>query len=85
MEDTVVIEREGQHNVMKLDADEEAMLNEISISNDKPVKKAVFKSKPKPKRVYQEPEMDAFMNPTKSVETQPRPQPLPEDNQDIPN
>jgi len=78
-----VIEREGQHNVMKLDADEEAMLNEISISNDKPVRKAVYK--PKPKRVsqqpqqYQEPEMDAFMNPTKSVESQPRPQAPPEE------
>ena len=83
MEDTVVIEREGQHNVMKLDADEEAMLNEISISNDKPVKKAVYKPKAKPRRVtqqqYQEPEMDAFMNPTKSAETQPRPQPPPEE------
>jgi hypothetical protein len=69
MEDTVVIEREGQHNVMKLDAEEEAMLNEIEISNDKPVRKAVYKPKSKPKRVqqqYQEPEMDAFMNPTKS-------------------
>lgn len=78
-----MIEREGQHNVMKLDADEEAMLNEISISNDKPVRKAVYK--PKPKRVsqqpqqYQEPEMDAFMNPTKSVESQPRPQAPPEE------
>jgi hypothetical protein len=83
MEDTVVIEREGQHNVMKLDADEEAMLNEISISNDKPVKKAVYKPKAKPRRVtqqqYQEPEMDAFMNPTKSVETQPRPQAPPDE------
>lgn len=73
MEDTVVIEREGQHNVMKLDADEEAMLNEISITNESPVRKAVYRPKPKPRRVYQEPEMDAFMNPTKSVETQPRP------------
>lgn len=81
MEDTVVIEREGQHNVMKLDADEEAMLNEISITNESPVRKAVYRPKPKPKpmRVYQEPEMDAFMNPTKSVETQPRPQPPPEE------
>ncbi len=66
-----MIEREGQHNVMKLDAEEEAMLNEIEISNDKPVKKAVYKPKARPKRVqqqqqYQEPEMDAFMNPTKS-------------------
>ncbi len=65
-----MIEREGQHNVMKLDAEEEAMLNEIEISNDKPVRKAVYKPKSKPKRVqqqqYQEPEMDAFMNPTKS-------------------
>ena len=73
MEDTVVIEREGQHSVMKLDAEEEAMLNEIEISNDKPVRKAVYKPKSKPKRVQpqqqqqsQEPEMDAFMNPTKS-------------------
>ena len=84
MEDTVVIEREGQHNVMKLDAEEEAMFNEISISNEKPVKKAVYKPKVKTRRVtqqqqFQEPEMDAFMNPTKSVETQPRPQALPEE------
>lgn len=79
MEDTVVIEREGQHSVMKLDADEEAMLNEISITNERPVKKAVYRPKPKPKRMYQEPEMDAFMNPTKSVESQPRPQPPPEE------
>lgn len=73
MEDTVVIEREGQHNVMKLDADEEAILNEIEISNDKPVKKAVYKPRPKPQRIqqqYQEPEIDAFMNPTKSVRPQ---------------
>lgn len=64
-----MIEREGQHSVMKLDAEEEAMLNEIEISNDKPVRKAVYKPKSKPKRVqpqYQEPEIDAFMNPTKS-------------------
>lgn len=76
MEDTVVIEREGQHNVMKLDADEEAMLNEIEVSNDAPVKKAMYKPKAKPKRVqqqYQEPEMDAFMNPTKSAMPQPAP------------
>ena len=79
-----MIEREGQHNVMKLDAEEEAMFNEISISNEKPVKKAVYKPKVKTRRVtqqqqFQEPEMDAFMNPTKSVETQPRPQALPEE------
>ena len=79
-----MIEREGQHNVMKLDAEEEAMLNEISISNDKPVKKATYKPKSKPRRVtqqqqFQEPEMDAFMNPTKSVETQHRPQAPPEE------
>ena len=83
MEDTVVIEREGQHSVMKLDADEEAMLNEIEISNDKPVKKAVYRPKTKPKRIaqqqqYQEPEMDAFMNPTKSSASQPKP-PAPEE------
>ena len=79
MEDTVVIEREGQHNVMKLDADEEAMLNEIEVSNDTPVKKAVYKPKPRPRRApqqapaQQEAEIDAFMNPTKSAASQPRP------------
>ena len=87
MEDTVVIEREGQHNVMKLDAEEEAMLNEIEVSNDRPIRKAIYKPKPKPKRVtrqqqeYQEPEIDAFMNPTKSVMSQPKPV-APEEFQD---
>ena len=90
MEDTVVLEREGQHNVMKLDAEEEAMLNEIEISNDKPVKKAVYRSKPKPRRSapqqqYQEPEIDAFMNPTKSTVSQPRappPEEYPEEEEE---
>ena len=65
MDEEIVIDR-GQTNVMKLDADEQALMDEIEISAPRP------KPVPRPSTPMQDPRtahhqeaMDAFVNPNK--------------------
>jgi len=76
----IIIERGEQPGVMKLDADEEAFLNEIEINDDPPPRRAtapqkrrpMMRPRPSPSEVM--PEMDAFTNPNK-VQAPQRPPP----------
>ena len=74
--DDIILEREGSRaNVMKLDADEEAFLNEIEIQPRRPKKKKIRPPRPPPMmEQYEDEEIDAFTNPTKSRSVPP-PQP----------
>ena len=74
MDEEIVIDR-GTTNVMKLDADEQALMDEIEISTPRPqpVRRPVAQSTPRPPPQRQE-AMDAFVNPTKqSAPSQPQP------------
>jgi len=75
MDEEIVLDR-GQTTVMKLDADEQALMDEIQISAPRP------KPVPRPNRPMQRPQqsfqqqeaMDAFVNPNKqSAPAQPQP------------
>ena len=75
MDEEIVLDR-GQTTVMKLDADEQALMDEIQISAPRP------KPVPRPNRPMQRPQqsfqqqeaMDAFVNPNKqSAPVQPQP------------
>ena len=73
MDEEIVIDR-GTTNVMKLDADEQALMDEIEISTPRPqpVRRPVAQSTPRPPPQRQE-AMDAFVNPTKqSAPSQPQ-------------
>lgn len=74
MSGDIILEREGSsHNVMKLDDDEQAFLNEIEIQ---PRPRKTFKKKPRPRPPPQEEydeEIDAFTNPLKSRAAPPPP------------
>ena len=65
MDEEIVIDR-GSTNVMKLDADEQALMDEIEISTPRPqpVRRPVHKPAPPP-RMQQQEAMDAFVNPNK--------------------
>ena len=72
MDEEIVIDR-GTTNVMKLDADEQALMDEIEISTARPqpVRRPVAGRPPPPQMQHQE-SMDAFVNPNKqSAPTQP--------------
>jgi len=73
----IVIEREDQGNVFKLDSDEQALFDEIQISTEKPLRK---RKPPQRKKLRHEmheesEELEAFTNPSKM---NPRSQPPPE-------
>jgi hypothetical protein len=75
MDEEIVIDR-GTTSVMKLDADEQALMDEIDISTSRPqpVRRPVSKpfSQPPPQMQHQE-SMDAFVNPNKqSAPAQPQ-------------
>ena len=73
MDEEIILDR-GHTTVMKLDADEQALMDEIEISvpRPKPVPRPVFR-KPAPQQQNHQEAMDAFMNPNKqSVPTQPQ-------------
>jgi len=79
--DDIILEREGRStNVMKLDEDEEAFLNEIEIQPRRPMKKRKPRPRPPPVEEYDE-EIDAFTNPLKS-RAEPPPPPEYEDHSD---
>ena len=72
MDEEIVIDR-GTTNVMKLDADEQALMDEIEISTPRPqpVRRPVAQSTPRPPQRQEA--MDAFVNPTKqSAPSQPQ-------------
>jgi hypothetical protein len=73
MDEEIVIDR-GTTNVMKLDADEQALMDEIEISSPRPqpVRRPVANKPPMQQHQHQE-SMDAFVNPNKqSAPTQPQ-------------
>lgn len=77
MDEEIVIDR-GTTNVMKLDADEQALMDEIEISTSRPqpVRRPVAQPTRKPfsQPPQQQEAMDAFVNPTKqSAPSQPQP------------
>ena len=73
MDEEIVLDR-GNTTVMKLDADEQALMDEIEISTPKPVRPRSTQPRPPPPppQQFQE-EMDAFVNPHK--QSAPRPPP----------
>jgi hypothetical protein len=69
MDTEIVLEREGTGSVLKLDDDEQALLQEVSISPEPAVRKPIRRPKVKKQsRRYteQNEDIDAFMNPGKS-------------------
>lgn len=69
MDDEIVIERENARNVMKLNPDEEAFLNEIEIKPHPkrfPTKKRVTYAQPPPYSMEEDEDIGAFTNPTKA-------------------
>ena len=65
MDEEIILDR-GNTTVMKLDADEQALMDEIEISapRPKPVPRPVHKQAPPQQQTHQE-AMDAFVNPNK--------------------
>jgi len=71
MDTEIVLEREGTNSILKLDDEEQAMLQEVTINPEPAVKRhAIRRPKVKTRRQHFQPEptelMDAFVNPTKS-------------------
>jgi hypothetical protein len=76
MSGDIILEREQSsgNTVMKLDADEEAFLNEIEIQPRRPrKKKSRVSHRPRPEEYVQDEDIDAFTNPVKSRVTPPPP------------
>ena len=72
--DDIILERENSHaNIMKLDANEEAFLNEIEIQPRRPKKKKFRRPPPSMMEQYEDDDIDAFTNPTKSRAAPPPP------------
>jgi hypothetical protein len=74
MDEEIVIDR-GTTNVMKLDADEQALMDEIEISSSRPqpVRRPVANKPPIQHQQQHQESMDAFVNPNKqSAPTQPQ-------------
>ena len=74
----IILEREGDTQIMKLDADEQALMDEIAVAQEKKIsvapaigRKPNFKTKPQPKKTRRvmaeeiDAEIDAFTNPVK--------------------
>ena len=74
MDEEIVLDR-GRTNVMKLDADEQALMDEIEISvpRPKPVPRPTTRPMQRPGASHHQEAMDAFVNPNKqSAPAQPR-------------
>jgi Family of unknown function (DUF5767) len=71
MDDDIILERSPVTHVMKLDADEQALLDEIKITS-KPAAAPKRHIQRQP-AVHFDPEVDAFMNPTKRSAPPPTP------------
>uniref|UniRef100_A0AB38ZMH6 Phosphoprotein n=1 Tax=Mantoniella tinhauana virus 1 TaxID=3111543 RepID=A0AB38ZMH6_9VIRU len=80
MDEEIVLDR-GNTTVMKLDADEQALMDEIEISVPKPMRpRPTPRPRPPPPQQYQE-EMDAFVNPHKQTAPRPPPPPAQEESE----
>jgi hypothetical protein len=80
MDEEIVLDR-GNTTVMKLDADEQALMDEIEISVSKPMRpRPTPRPRPPPPQQYQE-EMDAFVNPHKQTAPRPPPPPAQEESE----
>ena len=80
MDEEIVLDR-GNTTVMKLDADEQALMDEIEISVSKPMRpRPTPRPRPPPSQQYQE-EMDAFVNPHKQTAPRPPPPPAQEESE----
>jgi|UniRef100_A0A6C0JGT1 hypothetical protein len=74
MDEEIVIDR-GTTNVMKLDADEQALMDEIEINSSRPqpVRRPAQSRPPPPSQMHHQEAMDAFVNPNKqSAPAQPQ-------------
>ena len=77
----IILDRGDNPNVMKLDADEEAIMNDLEISTELPIPKPKHRPPMKKKtRRYPPPaeNLEAFTNPTKRTAAAPRREPPPE-------
>lgn len=77
MDDDIIIQRSAPTNVLKLDTDEQAMLDEIQVTRKPPALKKPFVPQRRPAVVqtpFIQPELNAFTNPNK---TQSRMEPPP--------
>jgi len=69
MDDDIIIQRSAPANILKLDTDEQAMLDEIQISRKPSVPKRPFVPQRRPAVVpppFVQPDLNAFTNPNKS-------------------
>ena len=69
MDDDIIIQRSAPTNVLKLDTDEQAMLDEIQVTRKPPVPKKPFVPQRRPAVVqtpFVQPDLNAFTNPNKS-------------------
>ena len=64
MDEEIVLDR-GQTNVMKLDADEQALMDEIQISAPRPAPRPSARPTQRPGTAQHQESMDAFVNPNK--------------------
>jgi len=85
MDDNIIIQRSAPANVLKLDTDEQAMLDEIQVTRKPPVPKKPFAPQRRPAVVqpsFVQPELNAFTNPNKT-QNRMEPQPsFPQDEED---
>lgn len=80
MDDNIIIQRSAPTNVLKLDTDEQAMLDEIQVTRKPPKKPFVPQRRPAVvQSSFVQPELNAFTNPNK---TQSRMEPPPSFAQD---
>ena len=67
MDDDIIIQRSAPANVLKLDTDEQAMLDEIQVTRKPPVPKRVPQRRPAiVQSPFVQPDLNAFTNPNKS-------------------
>jgi hypothetical protein len=85
MDDDIIIQRSAPTNVLKLDTDEQAMLDEIQVTRKPPVPKKPFVPQRRPAVVsppFVQPDLNAFTNPNKSQSRTEPPQSFARDEED---
>lgn len=65
MDDDIIIQRSAPANILKLDTDEQAMLDEIQVSRKQPVPKKLPRRPAIVPSSFVQPELNAFTNPNK--------------------
>ena len=79
MDDDIIIKRSTPANILKLDTDEQAMLDEIQVTRKPPVAKKLFVPQRRPAVVstpFVQPDLNAFTNPNKSQSRAEQPYPI---------